>query len=412
MTATLAPEARRNVELFFGSNFQTEFKPKMTFGKSKNDAGAEVDALFLTDVPVFRSGTFRDSVGFLHTWESIHMDQMVAHFDMLKNRKILEDIPVRKGHGSFLTDPMDSLIGWHTALRTKEMKNPSDQQDYIYILADYTILDPEAMQKIPSGLWKNRSAEVGSYVTNSEAEFWPCYLGFAYVDFSAVEGLNAFSQSPDLGTKFSLMFEDEKEAPVAGTTTTEGQPAQVTTPVSAAPVIPVPTPPVTPLTAAPVVAPPALHAGQVAPATFSINGQATSDFAAVQTHISTLELFQRETRESGRKDFIKSLAATSKISAAQIPSLEKFALGLSDEQWTEYSASWDAAPTNSTLGLHAGSGQVQNHPANAVLDDQITIAEGVIKQFRSSGKTQAQIEKMDVFTRLNDLRAQRAQAQS
>lgn len=416
MTITLQREARRHVELFTGSSFTTELKPKMTYAKSTNEQGNQIDVLHLTDVPVFRSGVFRDSFGVLHTWETIHMDQMVAHFDLLTNRKIVESFPVRKGHGGLLADPMDSLIGMHTALRTKELRNPVDGQDYLYLLADYTILDAAAIQNISSGLWKNRSAEVGAYVTNAEAEFWPVYMGVAYVDFSAVEGLNVFSKSPGLGTEFSLMFENNEEAPVAGTDTTQGTPAQAPAPAAA-----VPTPPAAPAAPATPAVPAApaaqsLHNGPVATATFSINGQQTSDYAAVQLHISTLEATIKESREQGRKNFIKSLAEGNapKISAAQIPQLEAFALDLPDEKWTLYAASWDAAPVQSVLGLHAGSVQT-NHSSStpiAALDDQIAIAEGVIKQFKLQGQTDKQIATTSAYERLTNLRAERAKTQS
>lgn len=407
-TMTLTREARRNVELFAAGNFALEHQPTLKFVKFQNAAGEMVDSLELTDVPVFRSGTFRDSMGFQHTWEDLHMDQMVSHFDLLSRRKILESIPVRKGHGSFLTDPMDGLIGTHTALRTKMLTNPTDSNQYLYLLADYRILDPEAIRNISSGLWINRSAEVGSYVNNAEAEFWPVYMGVAYVDFSAVEGLNVYSKNPDVGTKFSLMYENNKEAPVPGTDSNQGTPAQ------AQPAAAVPTPPV----AAPA-APVSNHAQPAVPAapaahSFTINGKAVSDFAAVQAHIVGLETFAKETRDSGRKDFVKGLATANKISAAQIPQLEVFALGLSDEQWTLYAASWDAAPVQSTLGLHAGSGSTNSNTqfgqTSTVADDEIATLEGIVQQHKRAGKTQKQIEAMNSYQRLQTLRA--AQTQS
>ena len=421
MTITLEREARRNVGLFTAGNFSADVKPKMTFGKTKNADGVEVDALLMTDVPVFRSGVFRDSMGFQHTWESIHMDQMVAHFDLLKNRGILDSIPVRKGHGSFLSEPMDGLIGWHTGLRTKEMKNPTDGADYLYLMADYEILDREAMDKISSGLWRNRSAEVGSYVTNAEAEFWPVYMGVAYVDFSAVEGLNVYNQSSGIGTQFSLMFEDAKEAPVAGTDSTQGTPAQA--PPAAAPATPAvaPVAPVAPHTSVPQTDT-SDHSRPAAPSTaaFTLNGKQVTDPAAVQAHINVLEAFQKESGENARKDFLKNLAEgpAPKISAAQIPGLEAFALGLSDDQWKAYVASWDAAPAAPLLGLHAasvqqGSTTISTAPATpaAELDNQIQVAEGVIEQFRLQGKRDSDIQKMGVYTRLQSLRTERAKIQ-
>ena len=239
-------------------------------------------------------------------------------------------------------------------------------------------------------------------------------MGVAYVDFSAVEGLNVYSKNPDIGTKFSLMYENNEEAPVSGTTTNQDTPA-------GAPAAPVPTPPVAP--AAPVA--PAVPAAPATPETtnhghqnsspvhFTVNGQAVSDFAAVQAHINKLEVFAKETRETGRKEFVKGLATANKISAAQIPQLEAFALSLSDEQWTPYVASWDAAPVQSVLGLHAGSGSTNGNTqfgqSAPVADDEIKTLEGIVSQHKLSGKTQGQLEQMSSYKRLQTLRAAQAQ---
>jgi len=183
----------------FLSNGQFAKPQKQYRREYKKADGSTVTSLRFEGVPVFRSGTFRDSWGEQTEWTGMHTAQMVQHFNFLKDQEIFADVPVRKGHGSFLSDPLDSVIGYVSSLTNVKMASPVDGQKYDYLLADYDILDPEAQAKIDSGLWRNRSAEIGTFVTNSEASYTPTFMGFAYVDVPAVEGLNgAFSKSnPD-----------------------------------------------------------------------------------------------------------------------------------------------------------------------------------------------------------------------
>src|ERR1044071_1004134 len=53
-------------------------------------------------VAVFRSGTFRDSMGDLTTWEDLHVKQMVDNYDYLTSKNIIMSVPARDGHKSWL----------------------------------------------------------------------------------------------------------------------------------------------------------------------------------------------------------------------------------------------------------------------------------------------------------------------
>lgn len=390
-TATLPSEARRNVALFTLAD-TLSFRPKMRFGKSKNPAGEEVDALIMEDVPVFRSGSFRDSMGFQHTWEAMHMDQMVAHFDMLRNRGIFADVPVRRGHGALFGDPIDGVIGWHTALRHEVRTNQIDGKDYEFLLAAYEILDPDAMTKISSGLWRNLSAEVGPYLTNDEAEFWPVYSGVAYVDIPAVEGLKSFSKNPNVGKTFSIFMPNfEKEAPV-GSENDNGQQGTPTTP------------------------PAQLDPAQFARAnfTFSIDGRQTQDFAAVQAHITTLETAAFEAKKANRSLFIKGLAEGNapKILAAQIEQISGYALKLDDEGWAAFEASWGVAGSlphtsehgkaEETPGASAPGG---NPPASTEPSEEQTLAD-IVKHHRRGNMPTKALEATESYQRLKALNPQ------
>lgn len=381
-TATLTPEARRNVALFAAGELTTK-EPKYTYEERD---GAE--ALIITGLPVFRSGTFRDSMGFQHTWESLHMDQMVSHFDLLRNRSIFADVPVRSGHPGFLSSGQEGngkVVGYHTRLYTETRVSKADSKEYTFLLTDLEILDQDAVQAIRSGLWRNRSAEVGSYITNDEAEFWPVYMGVAFVDIPAVEGLNSFSKQ----SNFSLMMETESTVPEKEK---EGQ---------AAPEAPkVPQPP----------APPAPPASQVvdhsqakepekkneqaqhsAPHAFTVAGQKVFDFAAVQAHIDALEAFQDETIAARREDFVKGLVASGKILGPQEEATAKFAASLTPEQFESWKETWEAVPSNSLLGNYGQSDQAgQSAPSSEESD--LEVARSIVEMHKHSGMAHDRIK--------------------
>lgn len=431
-TPTLTSDARRNVVLFLNGALDGH-RGRTTY--SQGEDGQKV--VEFVDVPVFRSGTFRDSMGIQHTWESIHLKEMVMHFDHLREAGVFASVPVRQGHPSFFgPDPIHGLIGWHTGLRTEDRVNPIDNQTYTYLLASYRIIDPIAAAKIEAGLFVNRSAEVGTFLTNSEAEYWPVYQGFAYVDIPAVEGLNSFQKfagsAPVVGETFSIMDSGEQEAPVTGAQENAPKPTPPATPAAQpATTAQAPAEPVggTPSVPADGTSVEATQAGDVASAPvtessqhgktgvafqFTIGGQTTSDFAAVQRHITTLETAQREAREFARMSFVESLAQgpTAKVTAPQLESLKEFAKGLSDEQYTQWKASWEVAPAVPLLALHGrGTGTNGGTPAQqqAPIDQEIADLEQIVKHHKDGGvMSQQQIESLASYKRLQTLLAQRA----
>lgn len=376
MTATLAPEARRSVSLFFSGDLG--FAPK--FAKKKDEKTNAV-SLGVTDMPIFRSGTFRDSMGFQHTWEDLHLAQMVSNFELLKSRGYFPDPPVRKGHGSLFHDSMDGLIGYVNALRTEKKTSPIDGKEYTYILANFDILDADAQQKIENGLWRHKSAEIGFYLNNDDAEFWPVMMGFAYVDIPAVEGLN-FSKMPGVGSTHSVMF--EKEAPV---TTSTGDTSQQNG---------------NPATNGSGQTPPPAAPQQPAPHTFSVAGQPCSDYAAVQAHIKMLEEFRSETMTSARKNFVSQLAKDNKILASQVTELEEFALDLSDAQYSKWTKSFEAAPSMSLLGnqVQGTSNHSGTNGQQTAQEKQNEIDLGIIRQHQLAGMSADQISKTAAYGRL------------
>lgn len=445
---TLTPEARRNVVLFGGASFGIGADGVKKYKKQKD--GKTV--LVLENVPVFRSGTFRDSMGYQHAWDDIHMTQMVNHWNLLRDQKIVESVPVKKGHGSLFGDPMDSLIGWHSNVKTEKRTNPIDGKEYTYLLADYEILDSDAIDKVESGLWRNLSSEISSYVTNDEMEFWPVYSGVAYVDFSAVEGLREFSKN-NKSNMFSLMFENESEAPAVGdqnnngpaqqgtSGTGAGQPQQTQPPVTQQPPADNQPP------ADQQVQPPADesqtagteqtqgeqtdHSKGGTLFCFKLNGTPTvgvpiaglsgtqlQAFMSAQAHIDSLEQYRTEQIKVSREDFVKGLAAGQNpaILASTIPSLTEAALEMSDSAFAKWSAAMKASapPSNTAQGQlfqqhGAPSGDTPQPQAQVEADnlqEQIDIQEAIIADHRRSGFSQERLEKLGSYQKLQQLRAQ------
>jgi len=337
MTDTLIPDLERSVVLFSSLSFADGFEVETTFTKA--DDGTQL--LVKKGVPVFRSGTFRDSRGEQHTWEPLHMKQLVDNWNQLREDKILESVPVRAGHPS-LFGGGGEVIGWHTNLRTMVHKNPVDGSRETYLLADYEILDPQAIQKIQSGLWRNQSSEIGTWITNSEAEYWPVYQGVAYVDFSAVEGLRAFQSNNT--ASFSLMFENPKETPVGNLATkdTQALAGTVAEPGAADEGSKSDTQHSAAVPAAPAVVAPVYQ--------FTLGGESTTDYAAVQKQLNVLEEFAAETIKSSRTDFVKQLAAAKKIPATMIDSMTEHALSLNDQQWTNWKSAYESAGSAPLFG--------------------------------------------------------------
>jgi hypothetical protein len=411
-TAALPREARRNVVAFFavGKEAKADSTGDPTQGYTKS--WVQVDGkrvLQVRNMPVFRSGTFRDSMGIQHTWDDIHIDHMVQNFQLLKDRSLLMHLPVRKGHPGFLTNPsqvVDDIIGYHEALRTARMQNEADGKEYNYLFADYDILDPDAGDKIDRGQWRNMSAEVGHWFTNDEAEYWPVYSGVAYADFAAVEGLKNYSSANGVGSYFSIMTEQEQQVGDNGQQGQQGQGTQVPPPPAGVPT-PNPQPP-----AQPPVPPAAQPPTQVQTFEFTMAGRKVSDFAAVQAHIQKLEGDNaryeqtfREQKEGTRKTFVKSLAEgdAPRILATQLDATEKFALSLTDEQFTVWKGQWEATAPNPVLGQQGGGQQFQNGqqtPGQQQNGTELDTAKEIISNFQMTGMTPDQIKNTDSYKKL------------
>lgn len=399
--ATLTRSDRMNVALFSGNIFSGSNTGMECFKKDNGNVVTKRK-------PVFRSGTFRDSMGIQSTWEPLHIDMMKSHYDMLKARNLVADIPVRDGHPGWLISGMEGsgkVIGWHLDVASEEIE--IDGKKYQFLLADYEITDEDAKAKEQNGHYRNRSSEIGEYTTNEEAMFWPVYMGFAMVDFSAVEGLNfskAFSagkiESPE-GRVYHV-FMDDKEAPaVSG--------AQSTDPAA---------PPAAPVVPTPPVVQPAAHAAPVVPQAFAVNGQQTTDFAAVQAHIATLETFRSETEAAAVETFVDGLISDNRLLASKKDETLAWAKTLSGEQFTAWKKTQEGAPAHPVVGgvfgasTQAADATVPEANKLEGLKEQFEIQQGIVKMHERNGVPKEKLEKMESYQKMKSLETQIQAAQS
>lgn len=350
-------------------------------------------------IPVFRTGTFRDSLGYSNTWEDLHLEQMVANGNYLTKNSIMDGWPVRDGHSTYLVGGVQgrgNTVGWTHSMETSKLKSPVDGQEYTYLLCDYEITEPYAQAKLDNGTWRNRSSEVGQYTTNNEVDLWPCFMGFAFVDIPAVEGLNF--ESPNSGNRFFCVdlggANFNKETPVADATTGD------------LPVLPFSSP------AAPAAQPPAPPAP--APAAsgtafqFNCNGTLTGDPTVVQGYINRLEAAMVEQRNVARTDFVNSLVAQNKVPAPQADQFIKYAMSLNDEQYAFWCRQMGGTQPLSLLSNHSvgasqpsvdkgtGAGPTENELPTQELRD----ARDIVKMHQRAGADEEFIKKTSSYKAL------------
>ncbi|AKC02933.1 head maturation protease [Gordonia phage GordDuk1] len=335
MTTQALPKKHDHLVVFAGEGINGGAQPQLSVFERD---GKKV--LGIKDVPVFRSGNFRDSMGFPHEYDGEAMRLMVSNFDHLRAQKIFSDVPVRNGHPSPFRSRMQELVGYVVGLRTEDRTAPHDGNVYTYLLAEFEILDESAQEKIESGLWRNRSSEIGVYHDNREIEYAPAFLGVAYVDIPAVEGLNGFSKDENDDVHF--IMEDNMSGAI--------------------------TPP--------------LPKGNE-PFSFTLGKQnGITDGAAVQEYINQIENenekftkqvtdlttentalkeFQTKVITAEREDFVSSLIDGGKVLASKKDSLIALAKGLNEDQFEAWKDSFEDTPAKEILGSYGN--QESNKPA-------------------------------------------------
>jgi len=376
----------------------------------KNDGTGKI-----VDLKIFKSGTFKDSMGFQRTWESEHLEQMVFNYTLLKNRGIFPNVPVREGHAGIFGSG-GSVQGWFDAMR----------HEGEFLVADLLITEPDALGKWERGTFRGRSLEVGMYETNDESTYWPVVMGLAFVDIPAVEGLyNKQTADPPNKDKkstfhFSQVLLDDKEITVEGDQNpqppapTPPAPAPAPAPAPPQPPAPAPAPP-TPPAPAPAPAPESTAPAPQQHSMFKINGQDVQDVAAVQTHITSLESFVKETRDLNRKNFVSGLVTGNKILASQKEGLEALVLTMTDSQYEAFTKLHVDTPPLPLLGNHGDQSGGQTPPATgsgftggkSTPEEQKEVLEETLAMHKRAGMSEENIQKTDSYKKLQALQTAR-----
>lgn len=372
MAWCLISPAMQTKERTFFFAMTAEDAKSVTFRGDQVKVNADGTAV-VSDIKIFRSGTFRDNFGEQHTFEEVHLDQIVANFNLLRDNGIFIDVPVRRDHGR----SVEQVAGYISDLR----------HEGIFIVADFAITRPSDVEGFRSGTYRNFSAEVGPYITNDEAMHWPVMMGVAAVDIPAIEGLFA-KQAPDEDHTSFYSFTPQGDDDV---TKPNEKPADV---------------------------------GASKPtATFRIAGAETSDFAAVQRHIDTVEAtnasltaevttlreFQSDQVKAHRVDFVKGLTKDGKIAAPMEEGLLALVVGtddapgMDDAAFEAFSKAYEAAPKLELFEKHGdGVSNTDGHKNDA---DEISVLEEQLLMHTRAGMKPEAIAKTKAAMRLAELKS-------
>lgn len=316
--------------------------PGSSYEKFETEAGTT--GLRLRDVPVFRSGEFANSMGEVGEWTPLDLQQMANNFNLLADSGIFNRVPVRCDHFSIFSGGLEGQIGYHENVRTEEKTSPVDGEAYTYLMSDMVILKSDAVDNILSGLWTNRSAEIGPYRTNytqgQSRVFEPVLLGTAFVDIPAVEGLT-FSKNKGESADTPELIMMEENMPQPKNPGSDGGQTSHSAPA------------------------PATHS-------FRIGNDTVSDFAKVQQHIddqaatitaqdselTDLREFKSQALTREREDFVNSLKDSNLITGPQAEQFSKLAATLSADAFEQFKAGFAGAEVNPLLEKQGPSHQV------------------------------------------------------
>lgn len=409
MTDTLIPTQRP--EMMIVSKFASglglaETKlPGRSYERFDLESGAQ--GLRLKDVPIFRSGEFADSMGEIKTWTDLDIQQLAANFSMLSDSGILTKVPLRCDHFSIFSGGLAGQIGYHENVRAETHSSPVDGVEYTYLMADLVVLRPDAIDSVLSGLWTNRSAEIGPYRTNfsnGEARTYePVLLGTAFVDIPAVEGLDLFAKKEATayaGASPTIILEESMGAtgtnPASGASGTEDKGGATQ------------------------------HSAPRPAFEFRIGETTTSDFAAVQRHIdgqakqitaqetelTSLRQFQAEAVTKERTAFVTSLKDKNIITAPQAEKFSKLALDMGPEAFETFKSAYADAEPSPLLENYSSSNSVApgasaDTPGSQAFNrqrdtesDADDILREQVRMHAMGGAKHADIEKFACFAKL------------
>lgn len=320
---------------------------------------------------VFKTGPAKDSLGRPFDFTSAQLDELVSNFHALKDSGVFPNVPGRSDHSGSI----EQVVAYCDNLYT----------DGTLLFVDIGFTQPLAVSQYGNGTYRARSAEIGPFETNAGETYYPVFLGFAFVDIPAVEGL--YSKQPVHGEPITPEATPVAKFTINGIETEDAPAIQAHIDTLQAKV------------AAPVV----LHK-------FKVAGADTTDVVAVQARIDTLETSLVETANVARAAFVKSLGDNKLIGAPQVASFTTLVASLDDEQFEAFKLSYaDAAPLT-VLTRHAatGNGGKVNSGGTDPVADRIEVLETVVKMNKRAGMNDVEAAAQPSGIELATLKAQRA----
>lgn len=292
-------------------------------------------------MPILKTGTFRDSSGRQHTFDTAYLENAVQNFYALKDSGVLPNVPMRKDHAR----SVDSVVGYFENVYV----DPTGE----FLKCDFAFTDDAAANDYAKKKFRSRSIEIGPHTTNAEETYDPVIMGCAFVDLPAVEGLYSH---PSAGSTVFPFEEIEQMASftIKGVPTTDEKRVQE-------------------YIAELEAAKPQVHE-------FTLGTTKLTDPAAVQTQLDRIpafETFMGETRAAGRIAAVDAAVAANKLSAPQAAGVKAFVATLTDDQFAAWKTTTDAAPAIPAFGTHMGGGNgdsrnpaEQNGAPDAIADAQ------------------------------------------
>jgi len=346
-------------------SIDTDARPRT----ERNDDGTAV----LTRLPVFKTGEFTSNNGKRKKYTSGDLQAIASNFKTLKEG-VLPNVPVRANHGQSVNE----IVGYHDRLYV--------EGDVLY--ADITFTEPEAAGKWDRGTYRNRSSEIGAYTTNEGEEFDLAFVGMAFVDLPAVEGLdNHYSLARDTG---DTVFTQEDLDAARKEGVDEGYKSGHTAG----------------LAEGAATAASAFSAPQGAVTKFSLNGSETDNAEEIQAHIAGLEETVAKFSQDERRRYVEGLAEDNKILASKV------------DETVELVSKFDAAGFENFKAIYSNSvelpqfqsGDTGNEGGGST-ETKLTEMDrhlAVVDNFRKAGLTEAQIEQSSAYQKIQRLKAQEA----
>ncbi len=308
----------------------------------------------ITDYPVFRAGTFRDSQGRKRSWNRDDLTQMVDHFNT--HRDDYPNPPVREDHSRSIA----SVVGYVDNLKVRD--------DSDVLLADFSLTEPKAIDRWKRKTYRGRSSEIGAWRAGKNV-ISPFFLGFAFVDIPAVSRL--YSSSSSEAEHLYLEAELSTDTDTRDDLDEGGE----------------------------------LEPGPTAMHKFTIDGIEVENYEAVQAHITALETFRDETRNAHRADFVEKLIISNRVPAPAKDQTLEFVQTLSDDQFVAWKASMELTQPLEIFGAGGISG-TESDSAREEREGRAlefaTVSE-TVRMHRLSGMDEETLKQTASYKRMTEL---------